>query len=230
MIDIQDIREAAEAALGEVAGNGAGELAGKAALGEAARKAARKAAEAAPDEAGDGKFLVEVTGRGDEFEVFIDCDGAGEDGKPRRITVEDCVRLTKAIEARFDRDEPENDFSLTVSSAGIGQPLRVPRQYRKLVGRQVEVVLASGTKLVATLEAIEPDGRGPKTNGSAANGADGRGSAANGSAASGGMESITLSYPEKQRTEGQKRPQIVTVTKTFAMNEVKTTKEYIDFK
>ncbi len=145
----------------------------------------------------DKLFLVEVKGRGDEFEVTIDSDG--------RVTVEDCVRLTKAIEGRFDRDLPENDFSLTVSSAGIGQPLRVARQYRKLVGRPVEVVLASGAKIVGTLEGFE-NGEGDQP------------------------AEITLSYPEKQKIEGQKRPVTVNVTRTIPFGEVKSTKEYIDFK
>ncbi len=156
----------------------------------------------------DGElFLVDVAVHGDEVEVFIDSDGAWTDGKPRRVTVDDCVALTKAIEAQFDRDLPENDFSLTVSSAGIGQPLKVMRQYRKLVGRQVEVLLAGGAKFTATLEAVEA-------------GADGGTEGGN----------ITLSYPEKQKIEGQKRPQIVTVTRMFPLAEVKTTKEHIDFK
>ncbi len=150
-------------------------------------------------EEGGGLFVVDVKMAGsDEFEVYIDSDAVGADGRLRGVSVEDCVALTKAIEAKFDREA--EDFSLTVSSAGIGQPLKVARQYHKLVGRPVEVVLAAGTKLVATLEAVD-EGR-----------------------------SITLSYPEKRRAEGKKKPEIVTVTKTFAPNEIKTTKEYIDFK
>jgi ribosome maturation factor RimP len=103
---------------------------------------------------GDGLFLVEVRIlAGDEVEVFVDCDAVGDGGRPRGVSVDDCVRLTKAIEQRFDRDR--DDFSLTVSSAGIGQPLKVLRQYKKLVGRQVEVVLGSGVKLIAALEAAD---------------------------------------------------------------------------
>ncbi len=145
----------------------------------------------AGEELGDGElFLVDVkVSAGNEVEVFIDSDS--------RVSVEDCVRLTKAIESHFDREV--EDFSLTVSSAGIGQPLRVDRQYRKLIGRSVEVVLTGGTKFMATLE-----------------GADGEG--------------ITVSYAEKQKLEGKKRPEVVTVTKTFPFTEIKTTKEYIDFK
>ena len=150
-----------------------------------------KAAEAGLKESGSTElFIVEVKSRpGDEFEIYIDSDG--------RVTVDDCIALSKAIEAQFDRDT--EDFSLTVSSAGIGQPLRLLRQYKKLVGRSAEVLLNDGTKILGTLEAADAD-------------------------------SIMISYPEKRTAEGKKRPGIVTVTKTFALADVKTTKEHLDFK
>jgi ribosome maturation factor RimP len=174
MIVREDIIAAAEAALAEIG------AAGKTGAGDGNGLA---------DEAG-GLFLVDVkAAAGDEFEVFIDSDG--------RVTLEDCASLTKAIESRFDRDA--DDFSLTVSSAGIGQPLKVPRQYRKLIGRNVEVVLAGGAKFVAVLDAAD-------------------------------QESITVTYPEKQKVEGQKKPQTVNVTRTWPLTGVKTTKEHIDFK
>lgn len=144
-------------------------------------------------------FLVDVKmSAGDEIEIFIDSDGLEADGHPRRVTVDDCVALNKAIEAWFDRDV--EDFSLTVSSAGVGQPLKVPRQYKKLVGRQVEVVLTVGAKIVATLEAVDENGN------------------------------MTLSYPEKQKAEGKKRHEIVSKTALFTPHDVKKTTEYIDFK
>ena len=64
---------------------------------------------------------------------------------PLRVTHND----TKLNNVLFDREQ--EDFELTVTSAGIGQPLRMLRQYRKLIGREVEVVLKEGGKLVATL-------------------------------------------------------------------------------
>ena len=66
-----------------------------------------------------------------------------------QVGIDRCVALSRAIEASFDREQ--EDFELTVTSAGIGQPLRMLRQYRKLIGREVEVVLKEGGKLVATL-------------------------------------------------------------------------------
>ncbi len=150
-----------------------------------------KAAEEGLKEMGnDGLFLVEIKSKpGEEFEIYIDGDA--------RVGVDDCIALSRAIEAQFDRDI--EDFALTVSSAGIGQPLKVLRQYKKLAGKPAEVVLNDGVKILGTLEAAD-------------------------------AESITLSYPEKRAMEGKKRPETVTVTKTFALDEVKSTKEYLDFK
>jgi ribosome maturation factor RimP len=203
MIDIQDIITAVGQELAAEKGGGAGkENAGVAenagAAGKSSGGVGKENAGVAEKGNGGGLFLVEAKVLpGDAIEVFIDSDARGEDGRLKGVTVEDCVALTKAIEARFDRDE--EDFSLTVSSAGIGQPLRVPRQYLKLVGRSVEVVLGTGVKITGVLEAF-------------------------------GEDNITLSYPEKRRAEGKKKPETVTVTETFPLSEVKTTREYIDFK
>ena len=43
-------------------------------------------------------------------------------------------------------------------SAGIGSELRSLRQYRKLVGRSVEVLLANGVKILAKLDAVDEQG------------------------------------------------------------------------
>lgn len=146
----------------------------------------------------DELFCVDVAVRGDEAEVTIDSDG--------RVSVDDCATLTRAVESHFDREE--EDFALTVSSAGIGRPFTMLRQYRKRVGREVEVVMRSGAKLTATLDAVN-----------AAEGADDMDGA-----------TVTLSYPKKQRAEGDRRPRLVTVTETFPLAELKSTCEHIDFK
>ena len=41
---------------------------------------------------------------------------------------------------------------------------------------------------------------------------------------------ITLSYEEKQAVEGKKKKQLVTVTRTYPFAEIKSTKEWLDFK
>lgn len=91
---------------------------------------------------GSDLFIVSLTASpANEIELLVDSDTS--------VGIDQCVALNRAVEAAFDRDT--EDFELTVASAGIGQPLRTLRQYLKLVGRPVEVVLRSGSKLVATL-------------------------------------------------------------------------------
>ncbi len=124
-----------------------------------------------------------------EVELLIDSDSS--------VVIDSCVELSRAIEAEFDRDV--EDFELTVASAGIGSELKCLRQYRKLIGKSVEVLLKSGIKVLATLEEMTD-------------------------------ESITLSYEEKQAVEGKKRKELVKVTHTYSFDEIKYTKEWLDFK
>jgi ribosome maturation factor RimP len=92
---------------------------------------------------GTDLFLVEVKATpGNEIEVVVDSDTA--------VSIDQCVALSRAIEAAFDRDA--EDFELSVGSAGIGQPLKLARQYRKAVGRPVEVVMKDGMKYAGVLE------------------------------------------------------------------------------
>ena len=83
-----------------------------------------------------------------EVELLIDSD--------THVTIERCAELSRTIEAEFNRDE--EDFSLTVASAGIGSELKNIRQYRKLIGQSVEVLLLSGVKILAKLDAVSDEG------------------------------------------------------------------------
>jgi len=81
--------------------------------------------------AGTDIFVVKlkVTANND-INVLLDSDS--------RLTLADCRTVSRAIEFNLDREE--EDFSLTVASSGIGEPL-VLRQYTKNVGRKVRVTL-----------------------------------------------------------------------------------------
>lgn len=98
---------------------------------------------------GTDRFVVECTCTpGNEIELTIDSDTT--------VGIDACVELSRAIEADLDREA--EDFSLTVASAGIGSDLRTLRQYRKITGRPVEVLLTSGVKILARLEAADEEG------------------------------------------------------------------------
>ena len=94
-------------------------------------------------------FVVDCScSPGNEVELTIDSDTS--------VGIDACASLSRAIEAELDREE--EDFSLTVMSAGIGSELRSLRQYRKLVGSPVEVLLANGVKILAKLDAVDEQG------------------------------------------------------------------------
>ena len=87
-------------------------------------------------------FLVDIVISGDnDIEVTID--------SLEGISIDNCTDISRLIESSLDRNE--EDFSLTVTSAGLDQPLRVIKQYEKFTGKEVEVLFKSGLKLVATL-------------------------------------------------------------------------------
>lgn len=95
---------------------------------------------------GTDLFLVEVSvSPMNEVEVVIDSDTS--------VTIDRCVELSRAIEAQFDRDT--EDFELSVMSAGVGQPLKLQRQYQKALGKPVEVVLKNGMKYSGELAAAD---------------------------------------------------------------------------
>ncbi len=70
--------------------------------------------------------------------------------------IEECVRLTRAIEEAFDRDV--EDYELEVGTAGLTSPLKVPRQYEKYVGQDLEVLTADGRKLHGMLRRVDENG------------------------------------------------------------------------
>lgn len=71
------------------------------------------------------------------------------------VWIEDCVELSKFIEAGLDREQ--EDFELEVGSAGIGQPFKVLRQYEIHLGEQVEVLTREGKKLFGELSNVTPE-------------------------------------------------------------------------
>ncbi len=72
--------------------------------------------------------------------VFID----GDNG----VTIEKCVSFNRQLYKLIEEAAmyPEGEFSLEVSSPGVGEPLKMHRQYTKNIGRDVEVVFADGSK------------------------------------------------------------------------------------
>jgi ribosome maturation factor RimP len=93
-------------------------------------------------------FLVELKISADKS-IRVTLDGDEE------VNVKDCINISRAIEGELDREE--EDFSLEVASAGVGSPLKFPRQYFKNMGRKLEVVSKEGLKYEGALTKVSED-------------------------------------------------------------------------
>jgi ribosome maturation factor RimP len=90
-------------------------------------------------------FMVEVrtAGKG-KIEVFVD----GDTG----VTINQCAELSRFLEGLLDGTAWVSDhYTLDVSSPGMDNPLRVPRQYRRRIGRTLDIIRTDGSQLVAQL-------------------------------------------------------------------------------
>ena len=96
-----------------------------------------------------GLYIVDVSiSKDNDIEVIIE----KEEGI---VELDDCVGVSRFFETCFDREK--EDYSLTVSSAGLDQPFKVLKQYLKAVGTKVEAQIKGGRKMVAVLEAADEE-------------------------------------------------------------------------
>lgn len=82
------------------------------------------------------------------------------------VTLQDCMKVSRAIEHNLDREE--HDFSLEVTSVGATTPMVIPRQYAKNIGRKLKIKTEADTfegNLTATTDSgivLEWKAREPK--------------------------------------------------------------------
>lgn len=94
-------------------------------------------------------FLINLDIQGaNEIKVTIDGDAG--------VSVQDCIAVSRKVEHNLDREE--EDFSLEVMSVGATTPLELPRQYKKNVGRTLEVKTLQGETIEGQLETTTEDG------------------------------------------------------------------------
>ncbi len=137
-------------------------------------------------------FVVEVKiSTANDIELTLDSDN--------RVSIDECVKLSRAINSELEV-QGEEDYSLVVTSAGIGYPMLVDRQVRKCVGKMIEVVLLDGRKLQCELRELHENG------------------------------AISVEYSQKVAIEGKKRKEEVTTVENFAREQIKTICELLMIK
>ena len=93
-------------------------------------------------------YLVDLKiSAGDDITVILD----GDEG----LSLQDCLDASRAIEFNLDREE--HDFSLQVMSPGLSEPLKLPRQFKKNMGRKIEVLLNSDEKIQGEVVAVDDE-------------------------------------------------------------------------
>lgn len=93
----------------------------------------------------DSIFLVDWSlGVGNKILVSVD----GDNG----ISLKDCIRISRHIEHNLLEEGVERNFSLEVSSPGADSPIKMLRQYKKNIGRVLEITLQNEEKLKGILQ------------------------------------------------------------------------------
>ena len=86
-----------------------------------------------------GLDLVEVRHGGSRSRPTIDVRIERRDGMA--VTVDDCARASRALEARLDADGSVGErYVLEVSSPGVERPLLKPADWRRFAGQRVKVL------------------------------------------------------------------------------------------
>jgi ribosome maturation factor RimP len=96
----------------------------------------------------DGYFLINIDIKpSNDVIVFIDSE--------KGVSIDYCVEISRLIENSLDREI--EDFSLEVSSPGVGQPFKVLKQYKKNIGKEVEVFTNNKIKIVGILTDVSEE-------------------------------------------------------------------------
>ena len=91
-------------------------------------------------------FLVDLkVSRDNVIELFVDSLNG--------VNIQTCIEVSREIESHMNRDE--EDFELTVSSAGIGYPFKVDGQFTKNRNKSVEAKFKEGKKINGLLKAFD---------------------------------------------------------------------------
>ena len=93
-------------------------------------------------------FLVNL--KIDKKDIIVEIDSDS------RVDIDFVATLNREIEAYF---APEiDDYNLEVGSVGLTSPLKLPRQFKKNTGNDVEVLTKEGKKLHGMLKSADDEG------------------------------------------------------------------------
>lgn len=108
-----------------------------------------KIAEIVNEKLTEDQFLVDVTvSASNVIHVMVDSD--------TNISINQIVEISRHVENNLDREA--DDFELSVFSAGLTEPFRLVRQYKKSINTEIELLLVSGLKMIGLLTKADDQG------------------------------------------------------------------------
>ncbi len=92
-------------------------------------------------------YLTDCRIKDNKVEIFFDSDEG--------VGFLKCQKLSRWIEAIFDEKKTYGvNYILEVSSAGVGSPLKLLRQYPKNIGRIIDIKYGTGQQVKGTLTEV----------------------------------------------------------------------------
>ena len=139
-------------------------------------------------------FIVEVRQlAGEKIQVFIDSS--------TNLQLSRCAKISRYLEKAIEENAWLSErYTLEVSSPGVGEPLKLKRQYTKNIGRLVSVQIKGEHKHIQGILAEVK------------------------------KSSIGVTYTERVRVEGRKKKENVTIRKEIAFDDILQTIVKTSFK
>ena len=96
-------------------------------------------------------FLVDLQlSASNKLEVFLDSDN--------EVSFSTCREISRFLEQYLDEEKWLGEkYTLDVSSAGVGKPLKLMRQYQKNIGRKLKVKMTDGEEKTGILKQAGPE-------------------------------------------------------------------------
>lgn len=93
-------------------------------------------------------YLVDLKIKNNKIEIFLDSDEG--------VNFLKCQKLSRWLEAIFDEKKTFGEiYILEVSSAGVGSPLKMLKQYPKNIGRIIDIKYEGGKNAKGILKNVD---------------------------------------------------------------------------
>jgi len=97
-------------------------------------------------------FVLDVRvapGRNTRVKLVVD----GDTG----VTIDECARISRELNRQMEGLGFTGDYNLEVTTPGVDQPLQLPRQFPKHIGRTLKVVPREGKEMRGKLMEVLPE-------------------------------------------------------------------------